>query len=101
MTHNLNLPSWPPPSFLETFIHAKEKLNIVQWVELLTKQLDSSAPACRWFLDHMVSDSHWPVTIFLRCNIATIRQMFHRYNILSLFVCLFVIVVARRNHLCL
>ena len=33
--------------FLETFIHAKEKLNIVQWVELLTKQLDSSAPACR------------------------------------------------------
>ena len=34
--------------FLETFIHAKEKLNIVQWVEVLTKQLDSSAPACRW-----------------------------------------------------
>ena len=28
--------------FLETFIHAKEKLNIVQWVEVLTKQLDSS-----------------------------------------------------------
>ena len=26
----------------------------------------------------MASDSHWPVTIFLRCNIATIRQMFHR-----------------------
>ena len=81
--------------FLETFIHAKEKLNIVQWVEVLTKQLDSSGPACRlvvlplkrgpmiyflsrWILDHMASDSHWPVTIFLRCNIATIRQMFHR-----------------------
>ena len=32
----------------------------------------------RWILDHMASDSHWPVTIFLRCNIATIRQMFHR-----------------------
>jgi ubiquitin carboxyl-terminal hydrolase 34 len=64
--------------FLETFIHAKEKLNIVQWVEVLTKQLDSSSPACRWLLGHMASDSHWPVTIFLRCNIATIRQMFHR-----------------------
>ncbi len=25
--------------FLESFIHAKEKLNIVQWVELLTKQV--------------------------------------------------------------
>ena len=34
--------------FLETFIHAKEKLNIVQWVEVLTKQLDSSGPACRF-----------------------------------------------------
>jgi len=25
--------------FLESFIHAKEKLNIVQWVECLTKQV--------------------------------------------------------------
>ena len=73
--------------FLETFIHAKEKLNIVQWVEILTKQLDSSVAACKWFLATMAatttstdiaSHSHWPVTIFLRCNIATIRQMFHR-----------------------
>jgi ubiquitin carboxyl-terminal hydrolase 34 len=64
--------------FLETFIHAKEKLNIVQWVEILTKQLDSSVAACKWFLSTMAADSHWPVTIFLRCNIATIRQMFHR-----------------------
>ena len=37
--------------FLETFIHAKEKLNIVQWVEVLTKQLDSSGPACRWTIN--------------------------------------------------
>ena len=64
--------------FLETFIHAKEKLNIVQWVEVLTKQLDSSVAACRWFLDTMASDNHWPITIFLKCNIGTIRQMFHR-----------------------
>ena len=64
--------------FLETFIHAKEKLNIVQWVELLTKQLDSSASACRWFLTHMANEPHWPVAIFLRCSNPTIRQMFHR-----------------------
>lgn len=25
--------------FLESFIHAKEKPNIVQWIELLTKQV--------------------------------------------------------------
>eukprot|EP00095_Tigriopus_kingsejongensis_P002851 maker-scaffold442_size170051-snap-gene-0.33 protein:Tk02851 transcript:maker-scaffold442_size170051-snap-gene-0.33-mRNA-1 annotation:"hypothetical protein TcasGA2_TC009817" len=64
--------------FLESFIHAKEKLNIVQWVELLTKQFDSSTEACCWFLDHMSTDTNWPVTIFLKCQVNTIRQMFHR-----------------------
>ena len=64
--------------FLESFIHAKEKLNIVQWVELLTKQFDSSTAACSWFLNHMAKDNNWPVTIFLKCHVNTIRQMFHR-----------------------
>ena len=64
--------------FLESFIHAKEKLNIVQWVELLTKQFEASAAACRWFLEHMASDPNWPVTIFLKCQVGTIRQMFQR-----------------------
>ena len=64
--------------FLESFIHAKEKLNIVQWVELLTKQFDSSTAACSWFLNHMAQDNNWPVTIFLKCHVNTIRQMFHR-----------------------
>ena len=64
--------------FLESFIHAKEKLNIVQWVELLTKQFDSSTSACAWLLNHMAEDSNWPITIFLKCQVATIRQMFHR-----------------------
>ena len=83
--------------FLESFIHAKEKLNIVQWVELLTKQVnkalcerfrpftlscplqfDSSTAACSWFLDHMAGDTNWPTTIFLKCQVGTIRQMFHR-----------------------
>ena len=64
--------------FLESFIHAKEKLNIVQWVELLTKQFDSSTSACSWLLSHMAEDNNWPVTIFLKCQVATIRQMFHR-----------------------
>ena len=41
--------------FLETFIHAKEKLNIVQWVEVLTKQLDSSGPACRWTIKYIAA----------------------------------------------
>ena len=56
--------------FLESFIHAKEKLNIVQWVELLTKQFDSSTSACAWLLNHMAEDSNWPVTIFLKCQVA-------------------------------
>ena len=53
-------------------------MNIVQWVELLTKQFDSSTAACSWFLNHMAKDNNWPVTIFLKCHVNTIRQMFHR-----------------------
>ena len=63
--------------FLESFIHAKEKLNIVQWVELLTKQFDSSTTACSWFLSHMAADNTWAVTIFLKCHVNTIR--YHSY----------------------
>ena len=60
------------------FCFFQEKLNIVQWVELLTKQFDSSTAACSWFLNHMAKDNNWPVTIFLKCHVNTIRQMFHR-----------------------
>jgi ubiquitin carboxyl-terminal hydrolase 34 len=41
-------------------------------------QFDSSTTACSWFLNHMADDDTWPVTIFLKCQVATIRQMFHR-----------------------
>lgn len=45
---------------------------------MLFVQFDSSTAACSWFLDHMASDTNWPTTIFLKCQVATIRQMFHR-----------------------
>lgn len=36
--------------FLDSFIHAKEKLNIVQWVESLTKQVRFCRTAVAWKL---------------------------------------------------
>jgi hypothetical protein len=41
--------------FLQTFIHAKEKPTLVQWMELLTKQLLNSTPATLWFLNSCAS----------------------------------------------
>ena len=35
--------------FLKSFIHAKEKLNIVQWVEFLTKQVGVSSIEDIWY----------------------------------------------------
>nr|CAI5854145.1 unnamed protein product [Callosobruchus analis] len=47
--------------FIETFIHAKEKPTMVQWVELVTKQFNACQEACVWFLEHMAQDTWWPV----------------------------------------
>ncbi len=64
--------------FLETFIHAKEKPTMVQWVELLTKQLAASQTAAAWLLDHMAETDWWPVQILLKCPNQMVRQMFQR-----------------------
>ncbi|KAG7202552.1 hypothetical protein KM043_009748 [Ampulex compressa] len=53
--------------FMETFIHAKEKPTMVQWVELLTKQFNGSAGACTRFLERMAGDSWWPIQILVKC----------------------------------
>lgn len=64
--------------FIETFIHAKEKPTMVQWVELVTKQFNACPKACEWFLDHMAKDTWWPVQVLLKCPNQMVRQMFQR-----------------------
>lgn len=77
--------------FLETFIHAKEKPTMVQWVELLTKQLVGSQTAAAWLLDHMAEDDWWPIQILLKCPNQMVRQMFQR-------LCIHVIQQLRPRH---
>ncbi|XP_074042316.1 ubiquitinyl hydrolase 1 puf isoform X2 [Leptinotarsa decemlineata] len=64
--------------FIETFIHAKEKPTMVQWVELVTKQFNACQEACIWFLDHMAQNTWWPVQVLLKCPNQMVRQMFQR-----------------------
>ncbi|XP_012254828.2 ubiquitin carboxyl-terminal hydrolase 34 [Athalia rosae] len=64
--------------FMETFIHAKEKPTMVQWVELLTKQFNGSVGACARFLERMAGDSWWPIQILVKCPNQMVRQMFQR-----------------------
>lgn len=88
--------------FLETFIHAKEKPTMVQWVELLTKQLSGSVTAAAWLLDHMAETDWWPVQILLKCPNQMVRQMFQRLcihviNQLRYFQSVFKIAVSGKN----
>ncbi|XP_014226620.1 ubiquitin carboxyl-terminal hydrolase 34 isoform X1 [Trichogramma pretiosum] len=64
--------------FLETFIHAKEKPTMMQWIDLLTKQFNNSLVACSAFLDKIANDSWWPVQILVKCPNQMVRQMFQR-----------------------
>ncbi|KAL3873492.1 hypothetical protein ACJMK2_036602 [Sinanodonta woodiana] len=63
---------------LETFIHAKEKPTMVNWIEFLTKQFNSCQAACEWFLDHMAESDWWPQQILIKCPNQMVRQMFQR-----------------------
>ncbi|CAG0880480.1 unnamed protein product [Cyprideis torosa] len=68
--------------FLETFIHAKEKPLMVEWVQHITKQLAGSTVACDWLLDLMCNEDTWPVHILIKCPNPIIRQMYQRLVIL-------------------
>ena len=39
--------------FLEVYIHSRDKPQIIQWAELLTKYLNASTDACMWLVDHL------------------------------------------------
>uniref|UniRef100_A0AAR5QD97 ubiquitinyl hydrolase 1 n=1 Tax=Dendroctonus ponderosae TaxID=77166 RepID=A0AAR5QD97_DENPD len=77
--------------FIETFIHAKEKPTMVQWVELVTKQFNSCQEACVWFLEHMAQNVWWPVQVLLKCPNQIVRQMFQR-------LCIHVIQRLKQSH---
>ncbi|KAJ8971929.1 hypothetical protein NQ314_000472, partial [Rhamnusium bicolor] len=77
--------------FIETFIHAKEKPTMVQWVELVTKQFNACQEACIWFLEHMAQDTWWPVQVLLKCPNQMVRQMFQR-------LCIHVIQRLKQSH---
>uniref|UniRef100_A0A6P7F8D8 ubiquitinyl hydrolase 1 n=1 Tax=Diabrotica virgifera virgifera TaxID=50390 RepID=A0A6P7F8D8_DIAVI len=77
--------------FIETFIHAKEKPTMVQWVELVTKQFNACQEACIWFLDHMAQDTWWPIQVLLKCPNQMVRQMFQR-------LCIHVIQRLKQSH---
>ncbi|KAF7284487.1 hypothetical protein GWI33_022078 [Rhynchophorus ferrugineus] len=77
--------------FIETFIHAKEKPTMVQWVELVTKQFNACQEACIWFLENMAQDVWWPVQVLLKCPNQMVRQMFQR-------LCIHVIQRLKQSH---
>lgn len=63
--------------FLETFIHAKEKPTMVQWMELLMKQLLMSQQASTWFLDQLATpENGWLQQILVKCPNQVVRQTF-------------------------
>ncbi|XP_059475180.1 ubiquitin carboxyl-terminal hydrolase 34 [Neocloeon triangulifer] len=80
--------------FLETFVHAKEKPMLVQWVDLVSRQLSASRAAGEWFLSHMADDPRWPLELFVKCPSQMVRQTFQR-------LCLQIVSKLRPHHVSL
>jgi len=64
---------------------------LVQWVDLLSRQLCSSEVAGEWFLSHMADDYWWPLEIFIKFPNQMVRQTFQR-------LCLQIISKLRPQH---
>lgn len=85
------LPAQLSSSFLlETFIHAKEKPTMVQWIELLTKQFNQCPSACEvwcyvWYVES------WSLTlpglngILKHCNMGnSFTTLFYNYATINI-----------------
>ncbi|KAK6998655.1 ubiquitin carboxyl-terminal hydrolase 34-like isoform X2, partial [Biomphalaria glabrata] len=70
--------------FLESFIHAKEKKSMPNWIDYLMKKFSSCLVPCEWLLDHMAEDDWWVQHILIKCPNNMIRQMFQRLLILMI-----------------
>uniref|UniRef100_A0A1I8I8U7 USP domain-containing protein n=1 Tax=Macrostomum lignano TaxID=282301 RepID=A0A1I8I8U7_9PLAT len=64
---------------LETLVHAKEKLNLVQWIEIMDKMLILCPPVCDWFLATMAEDDWWLRQILVACPSPKMREIFSRF----------------------
>ena len=65
----------PGTSFLlETLVHAKEKLLIKNWADLLLSQYEQSSLACLWLLETLTSED-WLLQVMVKCPIQNIRHV--------------------------
>ncbi|KAL9953976.1 hypothetical protein ACROYT_G041461 [Oculina patagonica] len=62
---------------LETLVHAKEKVLIKNWADLLLTQYAQSSVVCEWFLQTLASED-WLLQVLVKCPIQSIRHMFAR-----------------------
>ncbi|CAH3140586.1 unnamed protein product [Pocillopora meandrina] len=62
---------------LETLVHAKEKLLIKNWADLLLSQYEQSSDVCEWFLETLSSEE-WLLQVLVKCPIQSVRHMLAR-----------------------
>ena len=59
---------------LETLVHAKEKLLIKNWADLLLSQYEQSSDVCEWFLQTLSSEE-WLLQVLVKCPIQSVRHV--------------------------
>ena len=86
-SHSIDAAKLTASFLLETYVHSREKPNLLQWVELLNKQLNDKAEANEWFIAHLTEPGNGLrllVKLFFKCPNSTVRQMFQRLLLNSL-----------------
>lgn len=60
---------------LETLIHAKEKVLLKNWSDLLMSLYEHSTEASQWLLETLARDEGWLMQVFVKCPVQSIRQV--------------------------
>ena len=70
---------------LDVYVHARDKANMLQWIDLLVKHLNESREACSWLLDYMcAAGSSSCAKIFFKCPNSPVRHMIQRLVLVAL-----------------
>lgn len=61
-----------------TLTHGKEKTALRDYTEYLKTLYSKHIPACKWFIEHVLTDPTWLQQILLQCSVPETREILSR-----------------------
>ena len=64
---------------LEAYIHARDKPNMLQWIDLLTRLFNSNKQACQWLITYLSTEAFMWSTVCSETKTTTATKFIHHF----------------------